>query len=390
MESVLISSKTGMEDFLVKYVIRIVSIALILAILLCALPLASSAEGTVPFSDVRISDWFYDGVQFAFYNSLMNGTSYSNFSPNSPMTRAMLVTVLWRYSGSSSSYYREFSDVAPGTWYSDAVSWASAGDIVNGTGKGKFSPNGNVTREQLAAILYRYCQMLGYDTSSYASLRSYPDGYKVSSWAYDAVSWAISENIINGTNIKGSIFIDPQGNASRAQVATILMRFIQNVLEPYSETSIFQEISGKEFMFSSGMGAWATTLKIRADGCFYGSFSDYDMGEVYYSNFSGQFSEAYQLTDTIYILHLDYVSYADWPGYNYYKDGVHYYATEPYGLEEGEDFILYLPGTPTAYLEDDFISWAALPLGWMNYMPKYMNNYGLLNLDPGYGFICFD
>lgn len=387
MESVLISSKTDMEDFLVKYVIRIVSIALILAILLCALPLASSAEGTVPFSDVRISDWFYDGVQFAFYNSLMNGTSYSNFSPNSPMTRAMLVTVLWRYSGSSSSYYREFSDVAPGTWYSDAVSWASAGDIVNGTGKGKFSPNGNVTREQLAAILYRYCQMLGYDTSSYASLRSYPDGYKVSSWAYDAVSWAISENIINGTNIKGSIFIDPQGNASRAQVATILMRFIQNVLEPYSETSIFQEISGKEFMFSSGVGAWATTLKIRADGCFYGSFSDYDMREVYYSNFSGQFSKVRKISNTIYLLHLDYIDCEDWYGYEYYADGMFYTAVEPYGLEQGTDFLLYLPGTPTSSLEEDFIIWT---MRWSSNMPEYLDTYGLYNIDPGYGFSCTD
>ena len=116
-----------------------------------------------------------------------------------------------------------------GQWYTDAVAWAAENGIVNGVGNGKFDPNGKVTREQLAAILFRYSESKGYDTSVSGALGGYPDASKVSSWAKDAYSWAVGAGLIGGNVINGKTLLDPQGNATRAQVAIILMRFIKNI-----------------------------------------------------------------------------------------------------------------------------------------------------------------
>ena len=143
------------------------------------------------------------------------------------MTRAMLVTVLWRYEGEPKAAANTFSDVKAGQWYTDAVSWAAANGVVDGVGNNRFDPDGNITREQMATILYRYCSGKGLDTSKRGDLSGFPDGNKVGSWAKDAVQWTVAEGIISGSDGK----LLPQGNATRAQVATILMRFIQNIVE---------------------------------------------------------------------------------------------------------------------------------------------------------------
>ena len=178
-------------------------------------------------TDVKDGDWFAPSVYFVLKNGLMNGVSEFVFSPGAPMTRAMLVTVLWRHEGEPEAPANTFSDVKAGAWYADAVSWAASTGVVNGVGSNKFDPEGNITREQMAAILYRYCNGRGIDTSKQGSLSGFPDAGKVSSYATTALQWTVAEGIIGGSDGK----LLPQGNATRAQVATILMRFIENIAE---------------------------------------------------------------------------------------------------------------------------------------------------------------
>ena len=142
------------------------------------------------------------------------------------MTRAMLVTVLWRLDGKPApKSANSFADVPGGQWYTEPVAWAAENGIVNGVGDNKFDPEGNITREQMATILYRYCNGKGIDTSKQGSLSGFPDAGKVSSYATTALQWTVAEGIIGGSDGK----LLPQGNATRAQAATILMRFIENI-----------------------------------------------------------------------------------------------------------------------------------------------------------------
>ena len=183
-------------------------------------------NGTLPFTDVHESDWFYDDVVFAYENGLFAGTSDTTFSPNASMTRAMLVTVLYRLEGQPAVNGRSgFSDVQYNGYYEDAVTWAADNGIVNGTSTSTFSPNANVTREQMAAILYRYAQYKKYNTAASSSLNSFSDHTSVSGYAVASLQWSVAEKLVNGSNGK----LMPTGNASRAQVAAILHRFAENV-----------------------------------------------------------------------------------------------------------------------------------------------------------------
>ena len=180
-----------------------------------------------PFRDVRTSDWFYSGVKFAYQHGLFQGTAADMFSPDAPMTRAMLVTVLWRMDGKpGAAGGSSFTDVPRGQWYTEAVAWAAENGVVNGVGGGRFEPDGNVTREQIATILYRYAGLRGVPTGGRADLGSFPDGGAVSGWAYDALSWANAAGLIAGTREGGVDYLAPQQNATRAQVAVILMRYL--------------------------------------------------------------------------------------------------------------------------------------------------------------------
>ena len=180
----------------------------------------------LPFTDVKESDWFYDAVVYAYTNELFNGTSATTFSPNSTMTRAMLVTVLWRLEGTpAAGSASTFADVEPGSWYTDAVAWASSVGIVNGTSATTFDPNGSVTREQIAAILYRYAKTKGWNVNGASSLNVFADGSQVSEWAVRSMEWTYAKGLITG---KDAGRLDPRGQASRAEVATILMRLSEN------------------------------------------------------------------------------------------------------------------------------------------------------------------
>ena len=183
-------------------------------------------DGKLPFTDVHETDWFYNDVLFVYEEGLFAGTSDTTFSPNTSMTRAMLVTVLYRLEGQPAVNGRSgFSDVQYNGYYEDAVTWAADNGIVNGISTSTFSPNANVTREQMAAILYRYAQYKKYNTAASSSLNSFSDHTSVSGYAVASLQWSVAEKLVNGSNGK----LMPTGNASRAQVAAILHRFAENV-----------------------------------------------------------------------------------------------------------------------------------------------------------------
>ena len=183
--------------------------------------------GTVslPFTDVREGDWFRPAVAYVYGAGLMNGTGPNTFTPGGTTTRGMIVTILHRLEGSPAAWGGSFPDVAPGQYYSQAVAWAAANGIVNGYDTGLFKPDASITREQMAAILYRYAAYKGYSVTARADLSAYADAGQVSNYALDAMSWANQAGLITGS---GSSLL-PGGDAIRAQSAAILMRFCQNV-----------------------------------------------------------------------------------------------------------------------------------------------------------------
>lgn len=176
-----------------------------------------------PFTDVRLADWFYEYVSFAYRYGLMEGINSYQFAPDATATRAMVVQILYRMSGEPAvSYGSSFTDVASNAWYADAIAWAARNNIVNGTGAATFDPNAPVTREQFATMLYRYARYRGFNTSLTANILSYYDVNQVSEYAFEALQWACAEGIVNGTSTG---YLTPQGNATRAQLAAMLMRF---------------------------------------------------------------------------------------------------------------------------------------------------------------------
>ena len=184
-------------------------------------------QAPLPFPDVTEGDWFYDAVRCAYENSLMGGVGDNLFAPNSQTTRAQLVTILYRLAGEPEPGGDSgFADVETGTWYTDAVAWAAENGIVNGVSDTEFAPGDDITREQLAVILYRYAACQGYDVSQRADLSGFGDASSISGYAQEALSWAHAQGLVLGFE-DGSL--RPQGTASRAQIAAVLMRFLAAV-----------------------------------------------------------------------------------------------------------------------------------------------------------------
>lgn len=184
-----------------------------------------------PFTDVVAGTWYYGAAAYAYNNGLFAGMTPTTFAPNATMTRAMLVSVLWRLAGEPAPKApNTFVDVPDGAWYTDAVTWAAENGVVSGIGGSRFDPSGFVTREQTAEILYNYAHSKGYDVSARADLTVFPDAGSVSGWAEKALSWANAAGLINGTVRDGQTILDPQGSASRAQVAMILMNYVEHVV----------------------------------------------------------------------------------------------------------------------------------------------------------------
>lgn len=183
----------------------------------------------LPFGDVKTADWFYNDVKYVYEKGMMAGTAADVFAPNATTTRAMIVTILYRLEGSPAvTGTSAFVDVPAGQWYTDAVNWAAANQIVKGTSATTFAPNDSITREQMAAILYRYAQYKGYDVTKKADLSGYSDNGQVSAYAKDALAWANAAKLINGVT---NTTLAPRGNATRAQVSAILHRFCDGVVK---------------------------------------------------------------------------------------------------------------------------------------------------------------
>ena len=178
------------------------------------------------------SNWAHKGLDFCIARGLLSGTSNTTISPNMTMNRAMLVTILYSLDGKPTVTARSpFTDVPNNSWYSKPVIWAAANGIVSGSGNGKFNPNGSVTREQIAVMLRSYARYKGYSTSASVNLSRYPDAGSISSWAKDAFSWAVAAGLISGTSVGSATYLNPKNNATRAQVATILMQFVTKLVE---------------------------------------------------------------------------------------------------------------------------------------------------------------
>ena len=190
-----------------------------------------TAIARFPFTDVVAGTWYYGAAAYAYNNGLFAGMTPTTFAPNATMTRAMLVSVLWRLAGAPAPKApNTFVDVPDGAWYTDAVTWAAENGVVSGIGGSRFDPSGFVTREQTAEILYNYAHSKGYDVSARADLTAFPDAGSVSGWAEEALSWANAAGLINGTVRDGQTILDSQGSASRAQVAMILMNYVEHVV----------------------------------------------------------------------------------------------------------------------------------------------------------------
>ena len=179
------------------------------------------AASALPFNDVAYTSWYYDAVKFVYDKGIMDGVSYYRFAPDATITRGMVVTMLWRMAGEPYEAAAGFTDVAAGRYYTTAVAWAARNGIVEGMTATTFAPDQAITREQLASILYRYAKWLGF--SGYGSdISGYTDAGKVSSYAYDAMSWAVRSGVVTGTSAR---VLDPQGTASRAAAAQMFMNF---------------------------------------------------------------------------------------------------------------------------------------------------------------------
>jgi hypothetical protein len=198
-------------------------------------PAVETGAGVSPspglsFTDVKAGDWFHGAVEYAQTHGLMGGVGDNQFAPNTNLTRGMLVTILQRYAGAGSPAESgsTFTDVPAGRWYAGSVAWASANGIVNGYGDGLFGPDDDVTREQFAAILQNFARWLSLDVSKSADISGYEDAGKVSGWALSSVQWAYAEGLITG---RAAATLAPDGTATRAEAAAMLMRFIENLVK---------------------------------------------------------------------------------------------------------------------------------------------------------------
>lgn len=179
------------------------------------------------FDDVKVGDWFYESVEFVYYNHVMRGMTEQIFGPHVTTSRGMIVTVLYRMEEEPAvSGACPFSDVARGSYYEDAITWASENKIVEGYGGGKYGPDDDITREQLACIMFRFAKFKGYyDEDDCVMLGGFTDQNKISDWATEAAAWAVGTDLVNGIQESDGLYFRPQNNAERCQVATILERF---------------------------------------------------------------------------------------------------------------------------------------------------------------------
>ncbi|MBQ1503714.1 MAG: S-layer homology domain-containing protein, partial [Clostridia bacterium] len=205
---------------------KLLSLLLVLVMTAASVAVVLPASAGDLFSDVEEDRWSYESIKYAYENGYMNGVGGGKFDPEGSLTRAMVVTVLWRREGSPAiAYSPVFKDVKDGEWYTAAVLWAKNSGVVMGTSATTFSPEDEITREQLVTMLCRYAAFKELDVTPSGSIGGFPDASAVSDWALAAVVWATDKGLIKGNRIGGKDYIEPQGNATREQFAAVIQRF---------------------------------------------------------------------------------------------------------------------------------------------------------------------
>ena len=318
---------------------RLLSLALALCLVCSLLPGTALAAGENPFTDVPASHWAHDDITYVYENDLMNGTDGSLFSPESTTTRAQVVTVLYRLAGQpAADWENPFWDVPASAWFHDAVTWAWENDITGGVSSTHFGAGNAVTREQLATFLYRYAQDQGYDTSARADLSGYSDAGLVSSYATEALSWANATGLIIGTT---ATTLSPQGSATRAQVATILSRFCQDVI-PGGYVSPAHMIRNLEDSTLSKKDTLVAMAEVLLDDGFAPAFVAGILGNIMVEGDCGRFESSAYISNPD--AEPDYLVYLD-ENYDYREKYSYKLIYEGISLQEVYNMILELgPG----------------------------------------------
>ena len=315
---------------------RLLSLALALCLVCSLLPGTALAAGENPFTDVPASHWAHDDITYVYENDLMNGTDGSLFSPESTTTRAQVVTVLYRLAGQpAADWANPFWDVPASAWFHDAVTWAWENDITGGVSSTHFGAGNAVTREQLATFLYRYAQDQGYDTSARADLSGYSDAGLVSSYATQALSWANATGLITGTT---ATTLSPQGSATRAQVATILSRFCQDVI-PGGYVSPAHMIRNLEASDLSKKDTLVAMAQVLLDDGFAPAFVAGILGNIMVEGDCGRFESSAYISNPD--AEPDYLVYMD-ENYDYREKYSYKLIYEGISLQEVYNMILEL------------------------------------------------
>ena len=315
---------------------RLLSLALALCLVCSLLPGTALAAGENPFTDVSASHWAHDDITYVYENDLMNGTDGSLFSPESTTTRAQVVTVLYRLAGQpAADWENPFWDVPASAWFHDAVTWAWENDITGGVSSTHFGAGNAVTREQLAAFLYRYAQDQGYDTSARADLSGYSDAGLVSSYATEALSWANATGLITGTT---ATTLSPKGSATRAQVATILSRFCQDVI-PGGYVSPAHMIRNLEASDLSKKDTLVAMAQVLLDDGFAPAFVAGILGNILVEGDCGRFESSAYISNPD--AEPDYLVYLD-ENYDYREKYSYKLIYEGISLQEVYNMILEL------------------------------------------------
>ena len=315
---------------------RLLSLALALCLVCSLLPGTALAAGENPFTDVPASHWAHDDITYVYENDLMNGTDGSLFSPESTTTRAQVVTVLYRLAGQpAADWANPFWDVPASAWFHDAVTWAWENDITGGVSSTHFGAGNAVTREQLATFLYRYAQDQGYDTSARADLSGYSDAGLVSSYATEAVSWANATGLIIGTT---ATTLSPKGSATRAQVATILSRFCQDVI-PGGYVSPAHMIRNLEDSTLSKKDTLVAMAEVLLDDGFAPAFVAGILGNIMVEGDCGRFESSAYISNPD--AEPDYLVYMD-ENYDYREKYSYKLIYEGISLQEVYNMILEL------------------------------------------------
>jgi len=315
---------------------RLLSLALALCLVCSLLPGTALAAGENPFTDVPASHWAHDDITYVYENDLMNGTDGSLFSPESTTTRAQVVTVLYRLAGQpAADWANPFWDVPASAWFHDAVTWAWENDITGGVSSTHFGAGNAVTREQLATFLYRYAQDQGYDTSARADLSGYSDAGLVSSYATEALSWANATGLIIGTT---ATTLSPKGSATRAQVATILSRFCQDVI-PGGYVSPAHMIRNLEDSTLSKKDTLVAMAEVLLDDGFAPAFVAGILGNIMVEGDCGRFESSAYISNPD--AEPDYLVYLD-ENYDYREKYSYKLIYEGISLQEVYNMILEL------------------------------------------------